>query len=51
MPVTANDFVYAWRRAVDPKVASSVSYQLNPIKNAAKIMTSALPIEELGVKA
>lgn len=49
--VTANDFVYAWRRAVDPKVASSVSYQLNPIKNAAKIINSELPIEELGVKA
>ena len=51
VPVTANDFVYAWRRAVDPKVASSVSYQLNPIKNAAKIINSELPIEELGVKA
>lgn len=49
--VTANDFVYAWRRAVDPKSASSVSYQLNPIKNASKIINSELNSEELGVKA
>lgn len=49
--VTANDFVYAWQRAVDPKVASSVSYQLNPIKNASKIIKGELPLTELGVKA
>lgn len=49
--VTANDFVYAWRRAVDPKVASSASYQLNPVKNADKIINGELPIEDLGIKA
>lgn len=49
--VTANDFVYAWRRAVDPKVASSVSYQLAPVKNADKIINGDLPIEDLGIKA
>lgn len=27
VPVTANDFVYAWRRAVDPKEASSKPYK------------------------
>lgn len=49
--VTASDFVYAWRRAVDPKVASSVSYQLAPVKNADKIINGDLPIEDLGIKA
>lgn len=49
--VTANDFVYAWRRAVDLKVASSASYQLNPVKNADKIINGELPIEDLGIKA
>lgn len=49
--VTAKDFVYGWRRAVDPKVASSVSYQLNPVKNADKIINGELPIEDLGIKA
>ena len=40
-PVTANDFVFAWRRAVDPAVASEYSYMLSDIgqvKNAAEII-------------
>ena len=30
-PVTANDFVFAWQRAVDPAVASEYSYMLSDI--------------------
>lgn len=36
-PVTAQDFVYAWQRAVNPKTASPVAYQLYYIKNAESI--------------
>lgn len=50
-PVTANDFVYAWQRAVDPKTASEYSFILYYVKNAEKIFNSELPKDQLGVKA
>lgn len=53
-PVTADDFVFGWQRAVDPAVASEYSYMLSDIgqvKNAAKIIAGELPVTELGVKA
>lgn len=50
-PVKASDFVYAWRRAVDPLIASEYSYQLDPVKNAEKISKGDMPISSLGVKA
>lgn len=49
--VTAEDFVYSWRRVVDPKTASDYGYQFAPVKNAEKIIAGELPKEELGVKA
>ena len=50
-PVTANDFVYTWQRAVDPMTASEYSYQLAPIKNATAITEGSMPIDTLGVRA
>ncbi len=52
-PVTAGDFVYAWRRAVDPKTASPYSgyMRLMSIENAAEIIEGKKPVEQLGVKA
>ncbi|MBM7644022.1 oligopeptide transport system substrate-binding protein [Scopulibacillus daqui] len=56
-PVTANDFVYAWRKMVDPKTASPYSFIFASanIKNAAKIENKKDPlfgkIDQLGVKA
>jgi oligopeptide transport system substrate-binding protein len=35
--VVANDFVYAWQRAVDPVTASAYAYQLFYIQNATEI--------------
>lgn len=32
-PLTAHDFVYSWRRTLDPKLASEYAYQLHYIKN------------------
>lgn len=49
--VTAEDFVYSWRRVVDPKTASDYGYQFASVKNAEKIIAGELPKEELGVKA
>lgn len=51
--VTANDFVYSWKRAVDPATASEYAYQLYYVKNAATINggESSLTLDDLGVKA
>jgi len=46
-PVTAGDFVYAWRRALDPTVASEYVYMLWPIRGA-KAYTAALAAEKSG---
>ena len=53
-PVTANDFVFAWQRAVDPNVASEYNYMLSDIgqvKNAAAIIAGEKDKSELGVTA
>jgi oligopeptide transport system substrate-binding protein len=50
-PVTAHDFVFAWRTAVDPKTASEYAFILYPVKNAEAINGGKLPTSELGVRA
>lgn len=50
-PVKAQDFVYSWRRAVDPEVGAEYAYQLYYIKNGEAINMGEKPLEELGVKA
>ena len=50
-PVTAHDFVFAWRKAVDPKTASEYATILFAIKNAEAINKGRAPISSLGVQA
>ena len=50
-PVVADDFVYSWRREVDPIVASEFSYQHEAVKNARDITAGKMPVESLGVKS
>ncbi|WP_281659429.1 peptide ABC transporter substrate-binding protein [Halobacillus sp. Cin3] len=52
-PVTADDFVYAWRRAVDPEVGSEYGpYFLGGIiKNATEISNGEASLEDLGATA
>ncbi|MEE0139348.1 peptide ABC transporter substrate-binding protein [Fusobacterium ulcerans] len=52
-PVTANDFVFAWRRLANPKTASEYAYMIGVagIKNAEGVMSGEKPITELGVTA
>jgi len=52
-PVTAKDFVFSWRRLVDPTVASEYSFiaEIANIKNASAIIAGEKGIEELGVTA
>jgi oligopeptide transport system substrate-binding protein len=40
-PITAEDFVYAWQRALDPETASEYAYQLYYIKGGEKLNTIA----------
>jgi oligopeptide transport system substrate-binding protein len=50
-PVTAQDFVFAWRRILDPKTASTYAYFLYLIKNGEGVNTGKMPGTALGVKA
>lgn len=50
-PVTAHDFVFAWRTAVDPKTASEYAFIMYPIKNAEKINSGKMAVTELAVNA
>jgi oligopeptide transport system substrate-binding protein len=52
-PVTANDFVFAWKRAVDPALSSPYAWfmELMSIENASEIIAGDKPVDELGVTA
>lgn len=47
-PVTAADFLFAWRRILDPKTAASYAYFLYTIKNAEAINAGHMPGTALG---
>ncbi|HEY9118420.1 MAG TPA: peptide ABC transporter substrate-binding protein, partial [Marinobacter sp.] len=51
--VTAHDFVYGWRRAVDPEVGSNYAYYLESagVANAGEIIAGEKPPQTLGVRA
>lgn len=52
-PVTAEDFVYSWQRAVDPATASPYAWYMEYTKmvNAKDIVAGKKDKSELGVKA
>lgn len=50
-PVTAGDFVYSFRRLVDPATAAFYSQSVIDIVNARAIVAGELPPEALGVSA
>jgi len=50
-PVTAQDFVYSFRRSVNPATGSKYSQILSSIVNAEDIITGAKSVETLGVNA
>lgn len=49
--VKAQDFEYSIKRTLKPDTASPYAFLLMPIKNAAKVNSGSLPIDQLGVKA
>ena len=50
-PVTAKDFVFAWRKTLEPSTASEYAFILYPIKNAEAINSKKMPASSLGVTA
>ncbi|CAI8945172.1 MULTISPECIES: peptide ABC transporter substrate-binding protein [Bacillus] len=50
-PVTAHDFVYAWKQLVNPETGSEYAYIMYDVKNAEKINKKQIGLDELGVKA
>ena len=50
-PVTANDFVFSFRRIEDPNLRAQYSEVLYPILNAEEVNTGKTAVDQLGVKA
>ncbi|MBC7666091.1 MAG: peptide ABC transporter substrate-binding protein [Caulobacter sp.] len=51
-PVTADDFIYAWRRYMDPKTASlSASVYAAYFQNGMDVVKGGKPLADLGAKA
>jgi oligopeptide transport system substrate-binding protein len=49
IPFTSDDFLFAWRRLLDPRLAASYAYFPYIIRNAQKINSGHLPGTALGV--
>lgn len=50
-PVTAHDFEYAWKWALDPKNKSQYAYQLYYLKNGEAANTGKAKVDDVGVVA
>ena len=50
-PITAQDFVFAWRKVLDPLNASEYAFILYGLKNAEAVNRGEMPLESLGVFA
>lgn len=49
--VTADDFVYSWRRLMDPKTGSVYSSMLFTVKNGEAVVKGEAAVDTLGVRA
>lgn len=50
-PVTAHDFEFAWKYALDPKTASNYAYQLYYLVGAKEFNENKGKVDQVGVKA
>lgn len=50
-PVTAHDFEYSWKRALDPELAAYYSYQFFYIKNGEAYNAGEASVDDVGVRA
>ncbi len=51
VPMSSADFVWSFRRALDPKTAFPFASRLYPIRNARRVSAGQVPVESLGVAA
>jgi len=51
IPVSADDFVYAWKRILDPAFSSPAAPLLFSIKNARAVKEGDMTVDDLGVYA
>jgi oligopeptide transport system substrate-binding protein len=49
--LTAHDFVFAFRRLVDPKTAAVSASSIDAVANAEAIVAGNLPVADLGIRA
>lgn len=49
--LTAHDFVWSWKRVVNPETGASYARMLAPVKNAEAILAGEMDVEALGVEA
>lgn len=50
-PITANDFVYSWKKLVTPETIGPNAYILDNVKNSAAIRKGEKDVSEMGVSA
>ena len=50
-PIVAQDFVYSWRRSLNPKTASPYAYLFSGVKNADAIIAGKKAPNALGISA
>lgn len=50
-PLDAYDFLYTFRRQLDPATASRTAEYFTPIVNAQAVLKNQMPVESLGVEA
>ena len=50
-PVTAEDFLYSYRRLVDPETAALYTSSITAIANSRAILAGKMPVASLGVEA
>ena len=50
-PITAQDFVYSWRRSLNPKTASPYSYLFSGVKNADAVAQGKMKPSAVGISA
>ena len=50
-PVTAQDFMYSWKKILEPSFHTVFDYLLYPIRNARLVKAGKLPPDALGIRA
>ncbi|MBP1041122.1 peptide ABC transporter substrate-binding protein [Vagococcus sp. BWB3-3] len=50
-PITADDFVFAWKRLVDPASGAPNAYLLDNVKNSKEIRLGEKAVDDIGISA